>query len=144
MQQQVMLFIQSHTILSMAWIALFVAVIVMTFKSRFSAVKSIDNGEATRLINQANGVLVDIRSPDEFRKGHIVDSLNLLPSAIKANNLGELEKHKTQPVVVVCATGMTARTVAEDLSKQGFVQVHVLREGIAGWSGAHLPLVQGK
>ncbi|MGL4544673.1 MAG: rhodanese-like domain-containing protein [Plesiomonas sp.] len=144
MQQQVMQFIQGHTVLSVAWIGLFVAVIVTTYKSRFSPIKTVDNARATQLLNRENAVAVDIRSPDDYRKGHIVDSINMLPSAIKDNNLGELEKHKAQPVIVVCATGMTARSAAENLHKLGFTQVSVLSEGISGWSAAHLPLARGK
>ncbi|MBS2139472.1 rhodanese-like domain-containing protein, partial [Escherichia coli] len=40
-----------HPILSIAWIALLVAVLVTTFKSLTSKVKVITRGEATRLIN---------------------------------------------------------------------------------------------
>ncbi|MGL5008146.1 MAG: rhodanese-like domain-containing protein [Plesiomonas sp.] len=144
MQQQIMQFIQGHTLLSVAWIGLFVAVIVTTYKSRFSPIKTVDNARATQLLNRENAIAVDIRSPEDYRKGHIVDSVNILPSAIKDNHVGELEKYKAQPVIVVCATGMTARSAAENLHKLGFSQVSVLSEGITGWSAAHMPLARGK
>ena len=37
--QEIMQFVSAHPILSVAWIVLFVAVLVTTFKSRFSKVK---------------------------------------------------------------------------------------------------------
>jgi rhodanese-related sulfurtransferase len=55
-----------------------------------------------------------------------------------------LDKAKTKPVIVVCATGTTSREPAENLYKTGFEQVYVLKEGISGWSGENLPLVRGK
>ena len=91
--QEIMQFVGRHPILSIAWIALLVAVLVTTFKSLTSKVKVITRGEATRLINKEDAVVVDLRQRDDFRKGHIAGSINLLPSEIKANNVGELEKH---------------------------------------------------
>ena len=118
--QEIMQFIGRHPVLSIAWIALLGAVLFTTFKGLMSKVKVITRGEATRLINKEEAVVVDLRQRDDFRKGHIAGAINLLPADIKANNVGELEKHKAQP------------------------KVFVLKEGIAGWSGENLPLVRGK
>ncbi|MFI8417838.1 rhodanese-like domain-containing protein [Serratia sp. NPDC078593] len=144
MLQEIMQFVSKHPILSLAWVALLVAVIVMTFKSRFSKVKEITRGEATRLINKEDAVVVDTRSREDFRKGHIANAINLTASEIKNGSLGELEKHKTQPVIVVCANGTAARAPAEELNKAGFENVTTLKDGIAGWSGENLPLARGK
>lgn len=131
-------------VLSIAWIALLVAVLFTTFKGLMSKVKVITRGEATRLINKEDAVVVDLRQRDDFRKGHIAGSINLLPTEIKANNVGELEKHKAQPIIVVDGSGMQAQEPASALNKAGFEKVFVLKEGIAGWSGENLPLVRGK
>lgn len=144
MLQEIMPFVSRHPILSLAWVVLLVAVIVMTFKSRFSKVKGVARGEATRLINKEDAVVVDLRSRDDFRKGHIANAINLTASEIKNGSLGELEKHKAQPVIVVCANGTSSREPAENLSKAGFENVYTLKDGIAGWSGENLPLVRGK
>ena len=144
MLQEIMQFVSKHPILSLAWIGLLVAVIVMTFKSRFSKVKEIARGEATRLINKEDAVVVDTRSRDDFRKGHLANAINLTASEIKSGSLGELEKHKAQPIIVVCANGTASREPAENLSKAGFENVAMLKDGIAGWSGETLPLVRGK
>ncbi len=88
-----------------------VAVLVTTFKSLTSKVKVITRGEATRLINKEDAVVVDLRQRDDFRKGHIAGSINLLPSEIKANNVGELEKHKDKPVIVVDGSACSARSL---------------------------------
>lgn len=118
--QEIMQFVGRHPILSIAWIALLVAVIVTTFKSLTSKVKVITRGEATRLINKEDAVVVDLRQRDDFRKGHIAGSINLLPSEIKANNVGELEKHKDKPVIVVDGSGMQCQEPANALTKAGF------------------------
>ncbi|MBB3324476.1 MULTISPECIES: rhodanese-like domain-containing protein [Atlantibacter] len=142
--QEIMQFVGRHPILSIAWVALLGAVLFTTFKSLTSKVKVISRGEATRLINKEDAVVVDIRQRDDFRKGHIASALNVLPNEIKANNTGELDKHKAQPVIVVDGNGMSAQESANALMKAGFERVFVLKDGVAGWSGENLPLVRGK
>ncbi|WP_313481851.1 rhodanese-like domain-containing protein [Atlantibacter hermannii] len=142
--QEIMQFVSRHPILSIAWVALLGAVLFTTFKSLTSKVKVISRGEATRLINKEDAVVVDIRQRDDFRKGHIASALNVLPNEIKANNTGELDKHKVQPIIVVDGNGMSAQESANALLKAGFERVFVLKDGVAGWSGENLPLVRGK
>ncbi|PHP45014.1 rhodanese-like domain-containing protein, partial [Salmonella enterica] len=76
------------------------------FKGLTSKVKVITRGEATSLINKEGAVVVDLRQRDNVRKGHIAGAANLLPGEIKANNVGELEKHKGKPIIVVGGSGM--------------------------------------
>jgi len=142
--QDIMQFAGNHTILSLAWVVLLVLVIVTTFKGLFSKVKTISRGEATRLINKEDAVVVDVRGRDDFRKGHISNSYNVLAADIKKGSFSELEKHKAQPLIVVCATGTSASDSAAQLNAAGFTQVYVLKDGISGWSGENLPLVRGK
>ncbi len=142
--QEIIQFISRHPVLSIGWIALLAAVLYTTFKGLTSKVKVISRGEATLLINKEDAVIVDLRQRDDFRKGHITNSLNVLPTEIKNGSLGELEKHKTKPIIVVDGNGMAAQESAVLLSKAGFERVVLLKEGIAGWSGENLPLVRGK
>ncbi len=142
--QEIMQFVSSHTILSLAWFVLLVLVIVTTFKGMFSKVKVISRGEATHLINKEEAVVVDVRSRDDCRKGHISGALNVAAADIKKGRFGALENHKAQPIIVVCATGQFASESAEKLSAAGFSRVTVLKDGISGWSGNNLPLVRGK
>ncbi|MFG1175462.1 rhodanese-like domain-containing protein [Erwiniaceae bacterium CAU 1747] len=142
--QDIMQFAGNHTILSLAWVVLLVLVIVTTVKGLFSKVKTISRGEATRLINKEDAVVVDVRGRDDFRKGHISNAVNVLAADIKKGSFSELEKHKAQPLIVVCATGTSAHESASQLNAAGFAQVYVLKDGISGWSGENLPLVRGK
>jgi rhodanese-related sulfurtransferase len=127
--QDIMPFVSAHPVLSLAWVALLIAVIFTTVRARFS---------------KEEAVVVDVRAREEFRKGHISTSVNLLSADIKSNNLGELAKNKALPVIVVCANGQTSRLAAEGLVNAGFERVYSLKEGIAGWSGENLPLARGK
>lgn len=137
-----MQFAKNHTLLIAAWVAIFIATIYVFIKTALSKVTLVSNSQAISLINDKDAVVIDLRSLDEFKRGHIIHSQQFVPSDIKNHNLGKLEQHKDVPVILVCATGMNAKSSAEQLSKQGFSQVYALQEGIAGWTAANLPLVK--
>ncbi|OBX04483.1 hypothetical protein QV06_06165 [Gallibacterium genomosp. 3] len=135
-------FASQHTVMVVAWIVVFVGTIYVFVKSAVSGSKEIEQAQLSRLVNKENAVIVDLRSSEEFLRGHIAGSQNILPRDIKEKNLGKLEQYKDSPVIVVCASGMTSRGSAEQLYKQGFKQVYSLKEGIQGWKAANLPLVK--
>ncbi|WP_373777268.1 rhodanese-like domain-containing protein [Glaesserella sp.] len=140
--QQLQQFVANHTIMVFAWVALLIAVLLNLYKSATSKFKVIDNAQATRLINNQDAVIIDVRSDEDFRRGHIIESLHLIPSDIKANKTQSIEKYKDRAIIVVDANGFTAQGLAGSLAKQGFNHVYALKEGIVGWRTANLPLVK--
>ena len=135
-------FVGRNPMLVAAWCGLFVALIYTSVRALHSPIKQIGNREATLLINRENGIVVDVRTQDEFAKGHIVDAVNILTTQIEANNLSQIEKHKDAPTIVVCESGMRAPAAATALSKAGFTRVFVLRGGLASWRGENLPVTK--
>lgn len=135
-------FAKNHTLMVACWAGVFIATIYTFVKEVTSKVKIVDNAQVISLINNEDAVVIDLRTIDEFKRGHIINSLEFIPMDIKNHNLGKLDQHKDTPVVLVCATGLNARSSGEQLAKQGFTRVHVLKEGIAGWHSANLPLVK--
>ena len=142
--QELVPFVKENMILAIVWVGLVVAIIASVIKSSNAAYKEISAAQTTYFINRENGVVVDIRTKDEFKKGHITDAVHILPSDIKANNLSSLESHKADPIIVVCKTGQTAQESANLLVKAGFENVSVLKSGLVAWSEANLPLVKDK
>lgn len=139
--EQIQQFVANHTLMVVGWVALFIAVVFNLYKGATSNIKVVSNAEATQLINKQDGVVIDVRSDEEFKLGHIIDSHHLLPSEIKGNKLNTIEKYKTRPIIIADNNGLTAQSLANMLAKQGF-QAYALKEGIAGWRGANLPLVK--
>jgi rhodanese-related sulfurtransferase len=95
--------------------------------------------EAVTLINRKDAVVLDVRDEAEFAGGHINNARHV-PEKQLAERTKELDKLKSKPVIVSCATGRRAATVADSLRKQGFVEVVALRGGIAAWQQAGMPL----
>lgn len=142
--QEYIAFFQENMIFSLLWVGLLIALIMNIVKSATAAYKEITVAEVTSLLNRENGVVADIRTQEEFRKGHITDAVHILPSDIKAGNFGSLESRKSDPIIVVCKSGQTAQESANLLSKAGFEKVSLLKNGLIAWNEANLPLVKGK
>jgi rhodanese-related sulfurtransferase len=142
--QEYIQFFQENMLLTLAWVGIFAALIMTTYKSATAPYKVVSTNQLTQLINNENGVVVDIRSRDDFKRGHITDAINILPTDIKSGNLSGLEKHKSDPIIVVCKTGQTAQESSTLLVKAGFEKVNLLHNGIVAWNEANLPLVRGK
>ena len=137
-------FAQKHTLLTIAWIAIFCMVVYSFIQAASRKFRIISQAEMVCLINNDEAAVIDLRSLDEFQRGHIVNSINVLPTEIKSRNLGKIEHHKETPVVLVDVNGISAATSAASLVKQGFTKVYVLKDGISGWAGANFPLVKKK
>lgn len=140
--QQLQQFFANHTIMVFAWVALFVAVIFSFYKNATRKYTIVDNAQATQLINKEDAVVIDLRSDEEFRAGHIIDSIHVLPSELKAGKTHQIDKYKDRPVILVDINGFTSGGVADAIAKQGFSKLYVLKEGITGWRAASLPTVK--
>jgi len=97
--------------------------------------------EVTQMINRGKTTVLDIRTADEFAKGHLRDAKNI-PLADLATRIGELDKLKGRTIVVVCQTGARADKAARQLNAAGFQDVVALDGGIAAWTAASLPTVK--
>ena len=103
--------------------------------------KHVGATQATQMINQ-NTQIVDVRTTDEFTKGHIRQSKSL-PVQSLAQLLPTAKLKKDKPVLIVCASGMRARRAAAVLTKEGFTDIAILDGGLKTWLDAQLPLVKG-
>jgi rhodanese-related sulfurtransferase len=102
-------------------------------------VQKVSPAEAVQLINRQDGVVVDVRDPNDFRAGHITNALNVPFSEFK-DRMRELEKYKQRPLIVTCRGGERAVKGAVMLRQRGFANVRVLAGGMAAWERSQLPL----
>jgi rhodanese-related sulfurtransferase len=100
---------------------------------------SVNTLEATQLINRQDALVVDVRSVEEFRSGHILNARNI-PLAQLDSRLSDLERYKEKPVILACESGSRSGAAASVLRKHGFAQVFNLSGGTAAWQQAGLPV----
>ena len=106
---------------------------------RFSGARDAGPMEVVQLINRKDAVLVDLREPGEFGGGHAPNARNI-PQGQLVQRLGELEKFKGKPIVLVCQTGGRSHAAVAQLKKAGFTEVTVLAGGFGAWQQANLPV----
>lgn len=141
--EQLQAFASSTPILSLALVGLTVAIIATEIGRLTRGYKSLRPGELTSLINRDNALVVDLSANNEFEKGHIAGSRNVLPSQFDPEHK-MLSAAKALPVVVVCRNGQASGAAAKRLKKAGFDSVYSLEGGVAAWQQADLPLVKGR
>lgn len=109
------------------------------FGRRLLGVAEVGTLEATRLINQKDALVLDVRDEGEFKAGHIPNSRHI-PLAGIGSRLKELEKFRQRPVVLICRSGSRSGAAAGILKKSGFNDVVVLQGGLTAWAQANLPV----
>jgi rhodanese-related sulfurtransferase len=97
-----------------------------------------------RLASGEKLLVLDVRSPEEFagEQGHIDQSLNI-PLTVLDDRIGELSPYMDRPVAIVCRTDKRSAKAARLLAKQGFTDLHVVRDGMTAWVNADLTVVRG-
>jgi len=109
------------------------------FGNRIRGIKEVDCPAALQLINHKNALVLDVREEGEYKLGNILNS-KLIPLGKLNERIGELEKYKEQPIVVVCRTANRSAAACAALGKHGFAQTYILAGGITAWQKANLPL----
>jgi rhodanese-related sulfurtransferase len=95
--------------------------------------------QATQLLNKGKTLILDVRSADEYKAGHLRQAKNIPLSDLPAR-VGELNISAT--VLVVCQTGMRAGRGAAQLRRAGINDVYVLEGGFAAWKSQGLPVAE--
>lgn len=67
-------------------------------------------------------VIVDVRTKNEFKNGHIKGSVNI-PLDTLNSNLSKF-KDKSKPVITCCASGMRSASAKNILKSYGFTEVY--------------------
>jgi rhodanese-related sulfurtransferase len=95
--------------------------------SELQAELAVGPGSASRL------VIVDVREPELFAKGHLPGATNLPYPGAKQR--APLELDRADRIVLVCHRGPMGDEVAAILVARGFTHVRNLAGGMDGWTG---------
>lgn len=98
---------------------------------------SVDDYNAQYFNGKQAHTLVDVRTTEEFRGGHIPGAINI-PLNTLAARLQEIPADR--PVVVVCATGSRSRSGASAFVRGGYGKVYNLQGGTMRWITQRLPI----
>jgi len=104
-----------------------------------AAVPPITAQQLALLIAQGSPpVVLDVRSREEYAKGHIPGALNI-PHDELAGRLSEIPGDPSEEIVVHCQGGGRAGMAEEVLREHGYTDVRDLVGHWQGWQEANLP-----
>lgn len=94
----------------------------------FTKIDSISTDELEKRL-KSNIQLIDVRTPSEFRRGHIKEAQN-----VPLSQIGQFAPAKKETVYVICHSGMRSKMAAKKLKKKGYDVINV-RGGMSAWTG---------
>ena len=102
-------------------------------------VQKIDVEQFDKMRHERDAVVLDVRTPDEFNKGHVPGAVNInLNDPTFDKKTSQLDKSKTY--LVHCARGVRSARASSKLSAMGFEHLYDFAGGFDGWKKAGKPV----
>jgi len=96
-----------------------------------------------QLIEEAEGIIIDVRTSQEFNSKHIIDATNI--DYYSEYFLDKLEIfRKDTPIYVYCRSGGRSSSAANEMEKLGFTKVYNLIGGIGSWQSEGYETINSK
>lgn len=86
-------------------------------------------------------LLLDVRTAEEYAgdQGHVKHAV-LIPVEELADRMSAIEDFQEKNVMIICHTDRRSAKAAQILAKHGFINVHVIRNGMTAWNDAGYPV----
>ncbi len=136
---QLVEFIGNHPFLVSLFLVVLFLFLHTLYKEQSKAFQNVNIDQMTRLVNQQNAQVVDVRPKEAYAEGHIVNAINMPLADIIAGK-AKLDKLKKKPVVVYCQMGKSSAQASKNLTEAGVESVFNLQGGINSWITEKLPL----
>ena len=108
---------------------------------RQTSYREVSSNEAAKFIQTENPLILDVRTPHEYNRGHLPNSV-LIPVQELQNRYKELGGQKDREILIYCATGNRSTVAAKILIDNGFKHIVNMRRGIYDWSKNKYPVVR--
>lgn len=95
----------------------------------FSSWKSITTGDLEAILAKRKITLLDVRTSQEYRGGHIEGAKNIPLQAIDT-----YQGKRSDPVYIICHSGMRSRQATGMLRKKGYEAINV-KGGMLAYKG---------
>ena len=131
-------FIANHLGLASLFVAILALLLWNIFGSSLSGLSRIAPAEVTRLLNHEKALLLDLRTAADFSSGHIL-SARSIPAAELEDRQKELQKYKTNPIILCCSRDSDGVKAGRILKFAGYEKIYSLKGGFESWRSASLP-----
>lgn len=100
----------------------------LDLKRDFNEQKDISKEDLDSYIKEG-ATIIDVRSPQEYREGHVDGSICIPDYQIK-RDIGKKVPNKDEIIVVYCSTGHRSQNCQRILENLGYTNVYNVYEGI--------------
>jgi phage shock protein E len=108
-------------------------------KKPADAVTHVNSSDAEKLVKDGKVTVLDVRTPDEYKEGHIAGAKNIdFTENDFEKKISALDKSK--PYLVHCAGGGRSTNSLGDFKKLGFKSIYHLDGGFKAWQAAGKPV----
>ena len=87
----------------------------------------------TMMEEESNYIILDVRTPEEFRERHIPNAINIPNETIGSEDIQELPD-RAQLILVYCRSGNRSKQASGKLAELGYTNI-VEIGGINDWTG---------
>jgi len=123
-----------------AIVGLISAALLLTACASSSSVEKKNAAGFVEVANQADVVIIDVRTPAEFAEGHLPNALNI--DFQSGNFEQEIESlDKTVTYAVYCRSGNRSSQATAIMAKAGFTSIYDLQGGVADLQAAGAQIV---
>lgn len=105
-----------------------------------NALPAVTPEEARDLVAESNGLIIDVREPDEWAEARIPGAKHI-PLGTLAERAKEVPRDR--PVILQCRSGARSARATRALLDAGYTNVRNLEGGIGEWAAEGLPLEYG-
>lgn len=141
--QDILYFVNHNLLLCLGWLLVLILLIAVVIRERLYGPKPLSTTQVTKLINQEDAILIDLRLSSEYSKGHITNAESFGSSELKdtAVLFKRLEANKNKPIILICKDGLNSKQQAFKLKTKGLTTVSYLHGGMATWQAEGLPTI---
>ena len=86
----------------------------------------------TMLQSSSKPIVIDVRTSDEYEKGHVPSAINIPLKQIE-QQINQIDLAKETKIVLYCRSGYRAGKAQKILEKQGFTNLLHLEGDYLGW-----------
>lgn len=133
-------FILNNMMLSALWVAAILAIIAFELYLKVFGPKKVSITELSQIVNNNEGLVIDLRDKSAFDDGHIPNAENI--PANKLNEIVKQDNYSKRPLILVCNSGQSAFSKALKIQKSGIKNINVLKGGMISWNSDNMPLVK--
>ncbi|MEO9531902.1 MAG: rhodanese-like domain-containing protein [Crocinitomicaceae bacterium] len=101
-------------------------------ESKTTYTEDCDNATFNQLLSEKQGLLIDVRTPEEYAQGHIPNAINIDYKNENFESIVDTLDLNT-PTFVYCQGGVRSSNARDILMSKQFAEVYNLQNGYGSW-----------